>query len=228
MQNVWGQKMTSYATVDDIPDLTSSQMASAIRLELPYYGSNTSSYYTALWFPVRQKEMLLKFEGKKGGTYGINTNSVGDPDSFDLIAYDDHGNAIAKDVIQGGPGETSVIAQNIIFDFVTPYSGDYYIRASWDNGKFLLDETVTVSMRAFDTDRIFDWGEAMYPELFPEHQLPIDDVSGYYARIYSNGDAVGEKDGNIYYYDSGAGGSGEIVHVGTVSDFLTLAQAAGF
>lgn len=75
-----------------------------------------------------------------------------------------------------------------------------------------------------DVDRIFNWGESTYSNLLPEHKSSIDDIFGYYARIYSNGHAVGEKDGNIYYY----AGSGEIVTVGTTTDLLQLAVSAGF
>ena len=52
----------------------------------------------------------------------------------------------------------------------------------------------------------------------------MDNVFGYYARIYTNDHAVGEKNGNIYYYD----GLNEIVTVGTTADLLQQAAAAGF
>ncbi len=70
-------------------------------------------------------------------------------------------------------------------------------------------------------------GETIYLGLFPEHKESIN-IFGYYARTYSTGDAVAEKNGNIYYYDGGADGTDEIVQVGTVSDYLTQATAAGF
>ena len=75
-----------------------------------------------------------------------------------------------------------------------------------------------------DVDRIFNWGESTYPSLLPEHQASMDNVFGYYARIYTNDHAVGEKDGNIYYY----AGSGEIVTVGVTTELLQQAIVAGF
>lgn len=97
-------------------------------------------------------------------------------------------------------------------------------------GIFTTDKPVTTTATPFVSaaDRVFNWGESVYTDLFPEHQESQDDLFGYYARLYSNGDALGEKDGNIYYYDGGAGGSGEIVLVGATSDFLPQALAAGF
>lgn len=78
------------------------------------------------------------------------------------------------------------------------------------------------------TDRVFNWGESAYHHLFPEHQESMPEYFGYYARVYSNGDALGEKDGNVFYYDGGAGGTGDILLVGTVQDYLPQAVAAGF
>lgn len=76
-------------------------------------------------------------------------------------------------------------------------------------------------------DRIFNWGENKYSYLFSDHPESMD-IFGYHARIYSNGNAVGEQNGNIYFYDGGADGTGDIVLVGGVADFLPLAISAGF
>ena len=76
-------------------------------------------------------------------------------------------------------------------------------------------------------DSIFNWGENQYPDLFSDHPKSLD-VFGYYARIYSNGNAIGEQNNNIYFYDGGTDGTGDIVLVGTVAGFLPLATSAGF
>lgn len=81
---------------------------------------------------------------------------------------------------------------------------------------------------ASDVDRVFNWGEIAYSNLFPEHRDSQADVFGYYARMYSNGDALGEKNNLIYYYDISAGETGDIVMVGSVSDFFSQAVEAGF
>jgi len=49
------------------------------------------------------------------------------------------------------------------------------------------------------------------------------EISGYHARIYENGNALGEQNNNIYFYDGHS-----IALVGTVDDFLSGAIAAGF
>ena len=81
--------------------------------------------------------------------------------------------------------------------------------------------------KTLSIDRIFNWGENQYPDLFSDHPKSLD-VFGYYARIYSNGNAIGEQNNNIYFYDGGTDGTGDIVLVGTVAGFLPLAISAGF
>ncbi|MCE7914864.1 MAG: hypothetical protein DYH15_09350 [Nitrosomonas sp. PRO4] len=76
-------------------------------------------------------------------------------------------------------------------------------------------------------DRIFNWGESHFPDLLPDHVESFD-AFGYYARLYANGNAVGEQNGNIYFYDGGANGTGEIILVGTTNDFMSYAISAGF
>lgn len=73
-----------------------------------------------------------------------------------------------------------------------------------------------------DTDRLFNWAENIYTDLFPDTPESME-ISGYYARLYENGKALGEQNNNIYFYDGHS-----IVLVGTVSDFLSDAIAAGF
>lgn len=73
-------------------------------------------------------------------------------------------------------------------------------------------------------DRVFSWGESRYPELFPNHPQS-QDILGYHARIYASGSALGEQQGNIYFY---AGPGNEIVLVGSTDSFLSQAMTAGF
>ncbi|MBL8497532.1 hypothetical protein ABF87_11890 [Nitrosomonas sp. JL21] len=78
-----------------------------------------------------------------------------------------------------------------------------------------------------DVERVFDWGENRYSALFPDHPGSID-IFGYHARLYSNGNAIGEQDQTIYFYDGGAGGTGNIILVGTTAELLSLAISDGF
>lgn len=76
----------------------------------------------------------------------------------------------------------------------------------------------------FDIELLFDWAEQTYSTLLSEEQESID-FFGYHARMYTNGNAIGEQDGNIYFYDGGEGGSNTIQLVGTAEAFWDLATA---
>lgn len=71
-------------------------------------------------------------------------------------------------------------------------------------------------------DRLYNWAESVYPDLFPDNPVSME-ISGYYARIYENGNGLGEQSSNIYFYDGHS-----IALVGTIDDFLSGAIAAGF
>jgi hypothetical protein len=87
--------------------------------------------------------------------------------------------------------------------------------------------TVAQILDAPSIDRIFNWGENRYPDLFPDHP-ESQEIFDYYARIYSNGNALGERNGDIYFYDGGTDGTNDISLVGTANDFLSQAISAGF
>lgn len=240
--------MANYTTIDYLPDLTSTAINSAKTLTFSKYvpasGSdltgwdNSASFFTSEDFALLSDTFV--FEGKENATYDIFSNSFLDP--YILLLYDDKGNVIATDQDQG------TLGSDMVFDYVAPYTGKYYVSASWHQGLAAENKFVSVSVyenidtipitppaeplpptpiAADNRDRVFNWGESAYQSLFPSHQ-DSQDVFGYYTRIYSNGDALGEKDGNVYYYDGGADGTKEIVMVGAVTDFMTQAIAAGF
>ncbi|AEJ00202.1 hypothetical protein Nit79A3_0308 [Nitrosomonas sp. Is79A3] len=120
---------------------------------------------------------------------------------------------------------------------VTEYTGN---NLSSDNG-YVLDAKSTdynnifqaysdnsisiVPVNPFESkdDSVFNWAENRLPSYFSEHQ-PSHNISGYYARMYSDGFAVGEKDGNIYVAFS----DGPIELVGSVDSYYSVASAAGF
>ena len=115
--------------------------------------------------------------------------------------------------------------------FLTVSSGSIRDLAGNGNAEITFYSFITLS-QTIDTivdirlniDRVFNWGETQYSHLLPVHQDSLD-IFGYYARIYSNGNAIGEQNNNIYFYD---GGTGDIIHIGSIADFLPYALSAGF
>jgi len=85
--------------------------------------------------------------------------------------------------------------------------------------------TISVSENSssiLPADRIFNWAESVFPDLLTNHQESTE-ILGYYARIYDNGNAVGELDDDLYFYDGDS-----ISLVGTVDNYLSNAIEAGF
>lgn len=238
--------MSAYQTIDFLPDLTQHEMLNAGKLTfIPHKIEETGIDNKAEVSgddPNALLHSLYRFDAKEGATYNLFSFSFFDP--YLLRIYDADGNVIVANEEHDDP--YMPIEDNLSADFiknwVAPYTGTYYVNASWNQGNFykyyslIIVEDVDTASKPVppaqpiinNIDRIFNWGESVYPDLFPEHQESKGDVFGYYARMYSNGDALGEQNGNIYYYDGGVGGSGQITLVGTVSDYLPLVIEAGF
>lgn len=73
-----------------------------------------------------------------------------------------------------------------------------------------------------DVDRLFNWAESAFPELFAP-RVASGRIEGYYVRCYPTGQCLGESGGKVYLYD------GKIAEVGTVTQLLTTyAIPAGF
>lgn len=70
------------------------------------------------------------------------------------------------------------------------------------------------------TDKLFDWAEVNFPDLFP-HPANSFIALGYYARCYQSGVCVGVKDDHIFA-TGGAFGAG-IVEVGELTALLNQA-----
>ncbi|MBS4095556.1 MAG: exo-alpha-sialidase [Sulfuricella sp.] len=76
-----------------------------------------------------------------------------------------------------------------------------------------------------DADRVFNWAEALHPEIFPRGPVTRI-ISGYSTRYYPVSDTyLGAKNNHLYVHD---GKLLNLIDVGLLGDFLPKAQAAGF
>ena len=234
--------MRKYSTIDFLPDLTAKEMSEAIRLTYDFSSPNSVEWdFEGSAFGIEPNAILhsiYSFDAAEGATYDIFSVSFLDP--FLLILYDQNGNVIEVNSEFNDPADFILddIPHGVdhLVDWVAPYSGIYYVDASWhqdvDNTFYSLTiyediDTISSEPIAAKAGRIFNWAEDEYSLLFPNHP-ESEMLSGFNARLYSNGTVLGEKDGNIYFYDGGAGGTDSIVVVGAVSDFLPQAIADGF
>lgn len=116
----------------------------------------------------------------------------------------------------------------------TPSSaGTYTVKLGATNssgtGSSVLTLVVTqASSGTNDSDRVFNWAEAIYPELFSPALQTTKSFSGYTYRYYkiTNSYLATSADGHVYYV--GALSNGQIMDVGLISAYLTQAKAAGY
>ncbi|WP_084153778.1 DUF4214 domain-containing protein [Simplicispira psychrophila] len=81
---------------------------------------------------------IYKFEAKAGATYDVFSTSYLDP--FLLRIYDSAGNTIvANDEADDGPDmllSGAYYSNDIIWNWVAPYDGTYYVAANWHQGSY--------------------------------------------------------------------------------------------
>jgi serralysin len=134
--------MSNYATLDHLPDLTFSQMVWARSLAFqPHFAAGTGWDRVASVNGLNSNALLhsvYKFTAVAGATYDLFSTSYFDP--FLLRIFDSQGNAIVAnhESDDGAPMYLSGVSydQDVIFNWVAPYSGTYYVEASWNQGSF--------------------------------------------------------------------------------------------
>ncbi|MCW5600131.1 hypothetical protein [Nitrosomonas sp.] len=141
----------------------------------------------------------------QGGEFRVNTTSTGHQSNSSVTALADGGFVVSWDSYGQDGSDYGVYAKR--------YDAD------GNEIEWMIPPDLTSLPTA---DRLYNWAESIYSDLFPNHPTS-QDVFGYYARVYENGNALGEQNDHIYFYDGIS-----ITLVGTVDDFLPDAMAAGF
>lgn len=126
-----------YPTIDYLPDLTQSEMSSAITLQFEPYTSPLDGYDPGwdnkAYYGTSEDYALLRdlfvWEATRGYEYDIFSHSYFDP--FIIQVYDNLGNVVA--VSREG---SESYGTDVVWDFVAPYTGEYYVSASWNQGNY--------------------------------------------------------------------------------------------
>ncbi|WP_183407291.1 DUF4214 domain-containing protein [Massilia aurea] len=133
--------MSNYSPQDSRYNLTPSEMDWAWRLDLrPVHDPELGQYYarTAQFGthdPYASQDDIFVFHATRGMAYTVQSGSYFDP--IDLRIYDDDGREIASDDGSGAYGYDYAA-------FVAPYTGWYYIDASWSQGYYDTYASVSV------------------------------------------------------------------------------------
>jgi serralysin len=133
--------MASYYIYDYLPDLTAAQMAAAQLATLSPATDPILSYESNFFFYSNAPYALLhdtfQFTATAGASYLLQSSSYFDP--FILLIYDAQGNVIKTDTGEGTYGYDYA-------NFIAPYSGTYYVSASWDQGSATGHKGVALSI----------------------------------------------------------------------------------
>ncbi|WP_295550589.1 DUF4214 domain-containing protein [Limnohabitans sp. Rim8] len=134
--------MNNYATLDHLPDLSLSQMDLARSLTfLTHFATGMAWDRVASVSGLNSAALLhsvYKFTAVEGATYDLFSTSYFDP--FILRIFDSQGNAIVANQ-ESDDGSSIYLSgvsyeQDVIYNWVAPYSGTYYVEASWNQGNY--------------------------------------------------------------------------------------------
>ncbi len=153
--------MSTYTTLDYLPDLTPSQMSSS--WGLVFYPSAPNNYgwdYTAAVSGAEPYALLhgiYHFNVTAGATLSLGTSSFFDP--YILEVFDSQGNAISANITTSptGNGYSAIVTAG----FVAPYTGTYYVEAGWHQGSYytgyalLVTEDVSIFVSGTTWDDTF-------------------------------------------------------------------------
>ncbi len=142
--------MTSYKTIDYLPDLTEDERLTADIMGFSSYTDNSNDYDSVAIVLGSENYAILhsiyKFTAIKGATYDIVSTSYFDP--FSLRIYDSSGNLIEiNDEIDDGDDIfvfDGLYSQDMILDWVAPYGGEYYVQADWNQGFYYDSYALTI------------------------------------------------------------------------------------
>lgn len=129
----------SYPTIPYYTNLSAYEMANAPHLPLYSYGS--AGYENAVQYSANYAgaagKAVFSFNAVAGAVYTLQSTSYRDPGT--MLVFDDEGYAIAEDDHTGNLGSDHIT-------FVAPYSGTYYVDASWWQGSGSGQQAVTLGI----------------------------------------------------------------------------------
>ena len=219
--------MPTYTTLDYLPDLTSTAMASATALTLMSYTPTLSNitWDNSAYSIVTTNGAIstYRWTGMAGATYDLFSTSYYDPSYIRI--YDSLGNAIATDT----ESLLDATGYDTLFNFVAPYSGTYYVNAGWNQS--VLSPSASFSL---------------YEDINTAPSSNTDDYSGNTATnatvaigglTTGNIETAGDRDwfrvsllaGTTYSFDlRGLQGNGGTLGTGTLhSPYLSLYDNMG-
>ncbi len=134
--------MSTYTTIDYLSDLTNEQMTNARILSFTPYPDNNFGWDNKATVYGSDSYALLhsiySFTAVAGATYDVFSSSYFDP--YILLIYDNLGNAIQAN----NESDDIEYGYDIMSNWVAPYSGTYYVDASWHQGSYYKTYSLSI------------------------------------------------------------------------------------
>jgi hypothetical protein len=131
--------MAYHLTFNDLPRLSQTRMDEATPLFLRPLSPNPEGWQSSITVSGYDQYAILhdafRFEAKAGARYELTSLSYSDPIFVQI--FDSQGALISYDDNEADDGPPVVIngvsySQDVLHDWVAPYTGTYYVRASWN------------------------------------------------------------------------------------------------
>ncbi|MBY0243088.1 MAG: DUF4214 domain-containing protein [Burkholderiaceae bacterium] len=209
----------SYSTLTQYAGLTNFEMTTAPRLPLSVYspgnGATSVFDYAALYqadYAGAASHAVFSWQGQAGAVYSITAGSYIDPRL--LLVFDDAGKAIAEDDGGGVLGSDHV-------SFVAPYTGTYYVDASWVQGSRGGEQKVTLGiLEDLGSSKVLVTGGTPRGEQL-DGTVGDDDMYGM-----SGNDSLYGGRGNDFL--DGGWGTDAAYYLGNRSDYTVARDGDGF
>jgi serralysin len=209
----------SYSTLTQYAGLTNYEMNTATSLPLSIYnpGNGITSVfdYAALYqadYAGAAANAVFSWQGQAGAVYSVTAGSYRDPQL--LLVFDAYGNAIAEDDGGGVDGSDHV-------SFVAPYSGTYYVDASWVQGTRSGEQKVSLGiLEDLGTSKVVVTGGTPRGEQL-DGTAGDDDMYGM-----SGNDSLFGGRGNDFL--DGGWGTDSAYYLGERADYTLAKDGGGF
>ena len=132
----------TYTTLDYLPDLTTTQMNTALSLSFSPYSVISVGWDNAATVSGSESYAILhdvyRFNAVAGATYDVFSTSYFDP--YLLRIHDGAGNTIIANDEGDDPADSYLgdgyYSKDVIFNWVAPYTGTYFVQANWNQGSY--------------------------------------------------------------------------------------------
>lgn len=135
----------TYAYLDSYNPLSQAEMDGAIALTWRDDEDGGRSIFYSTFEENAGLNDLFKFSAIEGVSYYFSSSSFFDP--FIIRVYDQYANTLA---VSDDNSVYDSYGRDVIPSFEAPYSGDFYVNASWDQGDYITHRMVSLYISESD------------------------------------------------------------------------------